>query len=589
MVESNISKDFSRIFRQLAETQTNAIQSMFTNLIIVHDDKVQAEHFKQLNMVESNYYKKLYVFMDAEECYDYIIQAVSEDQQNQFIVFVGGSLVCDLVSSIHPCGQVKKIIIINQPPFNEKEQDILSNYSKAITVADMSKESTTNNNHLAIETPFNDSVQFTCVDEKELEENLCIEPTDRSFKSFDKDFVFRHMLLMCLLQAPSSESNNNDLIELFEKENIALARDIQNFKETYSPDQAIFFYTRDVYIYRVLNEALRTKNLRHLLPFRFVLQNIYEQLREQMEKDSSNQVLTLYRCQRSSEYEIVDLLVAYHQHSPVVINSFFSTSKEKTTALLFLDSTRLEDMNHVQIIFTITACKQNVSPYFPFADISKFSNHADEKEILFVPGQMFYIDKVDIHFEEKTKVYSIQMSLQDSAQERFQPLYQTFQNMLEKDMNDSLLYLARFLLTTERFDEAKDLYKQLLEKTDDKNKRYNCYEGLFSIAKNKNNNEEAEMMYHKMNETRFGSEQLTTTDNVLLVTESDCNDFNTNINILSNTYAQMSEDRSLDELLAYASSDDYRNSLEQTAHLTYNMVEMVLIYLLREYQTSIGS
>ncbi|CAF1495618.1 unnamed protein product [Adineta ricciae] len=165
-------------------------------------------------------------------------------------------------------------------------------------------------------------------------------------------------------------------------------------------------------------------------------------------KNLSDEVRTLYRCQRSSEYEIADLLVAYRQHSPVVINTFFSTSRKKQTALWFLDRTRPKDMNYVQIVFTITASKQKASPDSPFADISKISQFSGEDEILFVPGQMFYIDKIDMRLEEEIKVYSIEMSLQDKCQERIEPLHRTFQIMLEKHANDPLLCFAAFLVTS---------------------------------------------------------------------------------------------------------------------------------------------
>jgi tetratricopeptide (TPR) repeat protein len=419
-------------------------------------------------------------------------------------------------------------------------------------------------------TRFNDPMEMKLV-----YENLPSEPADRSLKRFDKDFVFRYIMLMCLLDAPSSQSDKNDLIELFEKETLALPKEIEKFKETYSPSQAVLFYTRDVFIYRNLNTALRRKNIRHLLPFRIVLQNIYKQLHKQMEEETSDETLTLYRVQQSSEFEIVDLLVAYHQHSPVTITSFFSTSKDPKAAIDFLDCTRPENLTYVQILFIITAQKQDASHYFPFADISKISQHADEAEVLFVPGQMFDINNIEINFEKTVRIYTISMSMKNRFDESFTAVHEKFQTLLNVHMNDSLLCLAQLLVDHEQLDEAKELYNQFSE-NDDKNKKYACYEGLFTIANRQNDTNEAEMMHQKMTETKFGSERLTTNFSGLKVSQTDRDECSTGVNHMMNLNSQLSADRPLDELRAYANSDNYRNDLDQAARMAYKFGTMMV-------------
>ncbi|CAF1225456.1 unnamed protein product [Adineta ricciae] len=79
-----------------------------------------------------------------------------------------------------------------------------------------------------------------------------------------------------------------------------------------------------------------------------------------------------------------------------------------------------------------------------------------------------------------------------------------------------------------------------------------------------------------MNETKFGLQQLPTTEGVRLTTEDECNDFHTAANLLSNAYSQLSVDESIDEILEYANSNNYRNNLEQTAHATYTIIQSLL-------------
>ena len=46
---------------------------------------------------------------------------------------------------------------------------------------------------------------------------------------------------------------------------------LMNSKKTYSSETAIWWYTRDSFIYRILNKALRTQNIQILISFRFLI------------------------------------------------------------------------------------------------------------------------------------------------------------------------------------------------------------------------------------------------------------------------------------------------------------------------------
>ena len=144
-----------------------------------------------------------------------------------------------------------------------------------------------------------ESITLKLVCDEKSDENILptTELIDRSFKQLDKDFIFRYMLLLCLRNAHPSPSDKENFIEFLKTNNVTRSEDIKRFKEEYSSNQAILFYTRDVYIYSRLNTAIRTTNIHFLLFYRFILQDICNQMYEQMIQDTSNQVLTLYRSQ----------------------------------------------------------------------------------------------------------------------------------------------------------------------------------------------------------------------------------------------------------------------------------------------------
>ncbi|CAF4127453.1 unnamed protein product [Rotaria sp. Silwood1] len=150
------------------------------------------------------------------------------------------------------------------------------------------------------------------------------------------------------------------------------------------PSKAILFYTREEFIYGQLNKALRTTKIHHVLPFRFIFQDICNQMNELNAQYDDNQTLVVYRGQVANPYEIADLFLAYCMKSSIMTTMFFSTSKNEKASRLFIPNQIGEPFSTEPpaILFKITARKQDISPYFPFADISKVSSMHDEEEVL---------------------------------------------------------------------------------------------------------------------------------------------------------------------------------------------------------------
>jgi hypothetical protein len=132
MAESNIPTYSSSILVRLAETQRDSIQRVLSKnlIIVVHDDDDHLKGFRQIATAKPECIGKMHVFDDDEQCSNFVCEKVAEDPNVKFIVFVGGRLVRDLVSSIHFCSQVKTIFILNKPPFDEEERELMKTCPK---------------------------------------------------------------------------------------------------------------------------------------------------------------------------------------------------------------------------------------------------------------------------------------------------------------------------------------------------------------------------------------------------------------------------------------------------------------------------
>jgi len=105
--------------------------------------------------------------------------------------------------------------------------------------------------------------------------------TDQSSTELNGQFIYSQLLTGTLLRMTPNERDNNEFFAVCEKEysgNTVSLTNLEEFKQTYSPEEAFLWYTKESFVYRLLNKALRTQNIDLLFLFRFFIRDIYLQL-----------------------------------------------------------------------------------------------------------------------------------------------------------------------------------------------------------------------------------------------------------------------------------------------------------------------
>ena len=85
--------------------------------------------------------------------------------------------------------------------------------------------------------------------------------------------------------------HDNELIALCKEEysdNTNELRVIDEFDEDYSPKRSLWWYTRNSFLSRILNKALREQNIDLLYRFRFSISDLQYQLEENRCSDTSH-------------------------------------------------------------------------------------------------------------------------------------------------------------------------------------------------------------------------------------------------------------------------------------------------------------
>ncbi|CAF4393511.1 unnamed protein product, partial [Adineta steineri] len=126
---------------------------------------------------------------------------------------------------------------------------------------------------------------------------------EKSTMELNGEFIQTQLLIDYLDRMETTDRDKDELIILCKKiyrENKYQQTIIDEFQNTYSSDQAIRWYTRDSFLYRVLNKALRMQDTNILFLFRFFIRDITKQLRDHQYPSA----ITLYRGQIISKKEL---------------------------------------------------------------------------------------------------------------------------------------------------------------------------------------------------------------------------------------------------------------------------------------------
>ncbi len=168
-------------------------------------------------------------------------------------------------------------------------------------------------------------------------------------------------------------------------------------------------YTKDTFLYRMVNRVLRQKNIQFMFLFGFFLQDFYQQLKGEHKKflrqQKKNSKITVYRGQIMSKTEIEKLKDSIGN---VVTSSFMSTTVDPAMSEIYL-GTSMPDDELQSILFEIELNPAEKS--FPYADISTISWFSSESETLLMPGLEFKITKDSIYYNAERKIWLAKLEL----------------------------------------------------------------------------------------------------------------------------------------------------------------------------------
>ena len=210
----------------------------------------------------------------------------------------------------------------------------------------------------------------------------------------DPSFMYSQLLKEIIVDIEHDENAKKQFVTFCRQQyvdNDAMLKTIDEFEQNYDRSMSIWWYTKEPFIYSVLNKALRTHDIETIIRMGFFVRDLHRQIQQLHSEMHQSAKMVLYRGQGLLNVDFIK--IKNSKGGLLSFSNFLSTSIEPQVSLVFADSVRV-DPELTAILF-----KMEVDPSMsstPFAPLNNISYYSDsEMEILFSMHTVFRIGDVE--------------------------------------------------------------------------------------------------------------------------------------------------------------------------------------------------
>ncbi|CAF3996730.1 unnamed protein product [Rotaria sp. Silwood1] len=407
---------------------------------------VYLDSIKQIKRIANTIEK----FTDPDECIDFI----TDMNHLKLVLIISYAYACCTIPCIHDIPQLEAIYIFFQDiPYHEQW---ITHWPKVIGIFNQ-VSSICESLKIAVRRRDEDKLSVSMVS---------IDDTDpnKSLHQLDQSFMYTQLLKEIILDLNYDEKSIKDLTQYFREEyadNEYQLKFINEFEQDYFKETPIRWYTRETFLYRMLNYALRIQDVDCIIKMGFFIRDLHNQIKQLHAEQytiGKTRVFTVYRGQGMSYMDFEKL-----QNSIgglISFNNFLSTSRNHDLSFAYADSNQYHsDLIGIFFEITIDTSKSLV----PFADLHNLSYIKEEDEILFSMHTIFRIFKTT-RLSENNRLWQVQLELTADNDELLEKLTKHMRYEIRSDYS-RWHQLAKLLVIMGQFDMAEQHYKMLLDRT----------------------------------------------------------------------------------------------------------------------------
>ncbi|CAF3309219.1 unnamed protein product [Rotaria socialis] len=294
------------------------------------------------------------------------------------------------------------------------------------------------------------------------------EKSTKDLSKESSEFLWFQLFHYAVTRMPRNQRAKEEMVHIckyYYRRNEKETQFIEEFEKEYQPKDAIFWYTKQCFVYKLINKALRTEDIGFLYVFRFYIGDLFESLRQEHEKilSSEENILHVYRGMKLDKVEFERL--KENQGKLISTNGYLSTSRKKPVAINFATEPT-NRLNIVCVLFHIQCDVKEIDKSIVFADIAEYSEFPKEAEVLFDLNACFLIESITEH----DSLQIIKMKLSNEGQKITKHYLEMVQKQAEK-LSVSILF-GRLLLNLGKYNNSLRYFEQLLKDSQDEDRAW---------------------------------------------------------------------------------------------------------------------
>jgi tetratricopeptide (TPR) repeat protein len=231
---------------------------------------------------------------------------------------------------------------------------------------------------------------------------------EKEYNTQEASFMYHRLIMTTLIEMKEDQPKDMiDFCRIQYADNQSSLAAVKEFEQDYESHSPIWWYTREGFLYKILNKSLREQDVLTLYSFRTFICHLYEQIvdiflsQNTKYRNITTTIMTFYRGQQMTiqTFERIKSKTG----GLLSFSNFLSTTTNKDVATIYAGNT-LNDQNMAAVLFQFSI-NINVNEQL-FAKIDQISYFGTaEEEYLFAMGSVFRIERIDKLNDEVWNIY----------------------------------------------------------------------------------------------------------------------------------------------------------------------------------------
>ncbi|CAF1997137.1 unnamed protein product [Rotaria magnacalcarata] len=426
------------------------------------------------------------VCMTPEQCVEFL----NEIDDGKAFIISSGALGQHLVADIHGMPTVDAIYIFcgnkaRHEPWAKDWPKIRGVFTSIKPICESLKKVAHECDH--------DSIPMSFVPKQIVTEGTTASD-EQNHNQLPPTYMYSVIFKDIILEINDADSKSMNALVKFCREKNIPEQEINEFRRNYHSKSAVWWYTKEIFLYGMLNRGLRSLDMETMCKLGFFIRKLHLQLEQLHQEQSASfkKSFIVYRGQGLSQQDFQNL--SDSKGGLLSFNNFLSTSKKQKVATSFVQDTLSRNPDIVGVMFIMTIDPSKISTSItPFAMIDEHSALPQEQEILFTMHTVFRIVEIT-QTPSNSRLWEVQLTITDESD----PQLAGLTNRIKEEIDGRGWYrMGKLMLKVGHFDQAEELYNELLKGASDDSDRAFIYHQLGWLKVDQGKYPEAIKFYEK--------------------------------------------------------------------------------------------